>query len=123
MYATLPPDSNDHDGGAAWRLASGARHRSWIRTSPAVGNHDRWRTDPVAGAHSFHHPSRLSLPRSHALVLESKTPHCSRRHFSCRQSRRLVSVPDTDYAHYWSYLQTRVSGLGFSKPQPAWRST
>ena len=50
--AALPADHDDDDGGAAGRIAAGARHRHGVRVAASAGHHDRRRLagQPVADA-------------------------------------------------------------------------
>ena len=61
MPAAFPPDPDDHDGRAAWRVAAGAGRRSGRRAAQAAGHRHCGRTAVFAGAHALHHAGCVSL--------------------------------------------------------------
>ena len=62
--AALPPDHDDHHGGAAGRGSAGARFRQRLGTAPALGNHDYRRTADQPTVDALHDAGDLHLVRS-----------------------------------------------------------
>ena len=62
--AALSADHDDHDGGAARRLAAGAGHGNWFGVAPPAGNRDRRRTAAQPAADAVHDPGDFSRLRA-----------------------------------------------------------
>ena len=63
LPAALPPDHDDHHGGADGHAADRARLRRRRRSAAAAGSGRGRRLDRLATAHALHHAGDLSLSR------------------------------------------------------------
>ena len=83
LHQALPPDSDDHDGGAARRGADDDRHRSRFGDPPAARLRNRRRPRAVTDSHTLHNARCLYLSRPAAdLAIRGKAEAGSSRHSS-----------------------------------------
>ena len=63
LHHAVPPDPDDHHGGAAGRCAADAGHRDGVGDLPAARLCDRGRPAVVPGPHALHHARCLPVSR------------------------------------------------------------
>jgi hypothetical protein len=76
LHPALPPDHDDHHGGADGRLADRAGPGRRRRAAPAAGPGRGGRLDLLASDHAVHHPGDLPVARQ----VQRHRPDAGRRH-------------------------------------------
>ena len=78
LPAALPPDHDDHDGGAAGRAAADDRLGRGLGAAPSARHHDGRRPDREPGADAVHHAGRLSRVRPAGAPRDARRAAASR---------------------------------------------